>query len=321
MVPNKKKIEIVEKYLPQMATGFAWYTWKDVSPKKLENAIKKFARGLKTETVIGFYDTSLIGNGKSGYIFTDEKVYYHQALEKPGMFWYEDIESVELLDFEEKDCNNELLVFFHDGTTITINETLVNKTPLCSLLQEMVECVAKSPKSKDQDFDASDGELSSFEIANIFRERISRKQLAKNLTVTSKKKAKAISKLALRKRIDSDIRGADVVGKIEAAIGSAAVSATVGAATGKIHEIFIGGEINEMIKVIQSEFEKLAKTYQLNRKEAEKSVDKLMEELDGESLKYIYESDDKEEFARDVLVPIIEDVVSRRNQVLEVSDD
>ena len=51
MMPNEKKIEIVEKYLPQMATGFAWYTWKDVSPKKLENAIKKFARGLKTETV------------------------------------------------------------------------------------------------------------------------------------------------------------------------------------------------------------------------------------------------------------------------------
>lgn len=320
MVPNKKKIEIVEKYLPQLATSFKCYTWKDVSSKKLENAIKKFARGLKTETVLGFYDTSIMGNGTSGYIFTDEKVYYHQALEKPGMFWYEDIESVELLDFEEKDCNNELLVFFHDGMSITINETLVNKTPLCSLLQEMAECVAESPKSEEQDLDVSDEELSSFEIANIFRERISSKRLAKNLTATTAKRAKATSKLALKKTIGKGV-GLNPIGKLGMTLGSAAVSATVGAATGKIHEAFIGENINEMIKILQSEFKKLAKAYRLNIREAEKAVDKLMEELDGESLEYIYKSDDKEEYARDVLIPIIEDVVSRRNQVLEEGDD
>lgn len=607
MVLDKRKIEIVEEYLPQIAEGFSWYTGDDISPKKLDNAAKKFASGLKPETVLGFYDTSIMGNGKNGYIFTDEKVYYHETLEKPGKFWYEDIEKLVISDFGKKDCDNELQVFFHDGSSITFSDSFVNKTPLCSLLREMAKYVVESQKdvsehlnyNEKQDFGAlaggiatgtygqvnklyeeekfhsrqghgfaaerannlydkltghdaqiigdnnmrngadrivdgtliqskycktgrtcidecfdSDGNfryvfdgktmqievpsdkfdeavrvmeekiregkipgiidpeeakniirkgwltyeqalniakfgkieslfydsgsgvvttasafgmtavislatnlwngedfdkalqvatysglkvggttlattlisgqlmraglnsalvgssetlvtlmgpkasavlingfrngsniygaaamksaakllrsnvitagatvivLSSFDIANIFRGRISGQQLFKNLTNTASTVVGGTGGWIGGAAIGSAILPGvgTIVGGL---IGSVAAGSAAGKATNKALGNFIEDDANEMVVIIQSEFETLAKDYLLNQKEAEKSVDKLGDKLDGKLLKDMFASDDREKFARDLLVPIIEDIVSRRSYIPKVSD-
>lgn len=52
----------------------------------------------KKDTAIGFYDTTLIGSGKSGYVFTDTKVCYKELLERLKKIWNDDIKNVELFD-------------------------------------------------------------------------------------------------------------------------------------------------------------------------------------------------------------------------------
>lgn len=39
-------------------------------------------------------DTTVMEGGKSGYIFTDTKVYYSKTLEKPKKSWYDDINRI-----------------------------------------------------------------------------------------------------------------------------------------------------------------------------------------------------------------------------------
>ena len=75
-----------------------------------------------------------------------------------------------------------------------------------------------------------------------------------------------------------------------------------------------------MIRIIQKEFEDLAQDYLLNQKEAEKSVDKLSNILDGKMLKDMYASSDRSEYARNLLIPIIENEVKKRKYVGKVTN-
>ncbi len=143
------KTEIMRKYLSKMSNGFACHFKEDVPSKKIDNAINKFANGLDRTTIIGFYDTSLGGTGKIGYIFTDTKIYYLQTLEKPGKLWYDDIKSVQVIKSGKKDCDNKIKISFYDNSTITWTDTLINKTPLCEFLREMAEYEKNAENSVD----------------------------------------------------------------------------------------------------------------------------------------------------------------------------
>ena len=106
MTDHEKKIEIMRKYYKEIKTSFDFFIKGDIPIKRVDNALKKFASGMDRTTMIGFYDTTVMGSGKSGYIFTDTKVYYSETLEKPKKLWYDDIKSVELTDkYKSKDCD------------------------------------------------------------------------------------------------------------------------------------------------------------------------------------------------------------------------
>lgn len=139
MGQHEDKIEIMRKYLPEITTGFEWHIKGEIPSKKIDNAMKKFANGLDRTTVIDFYDTSVLGNGKIGYIFTDDKIYHLQTLEKPGKIWYDDIKSVNVLESGKNDCENHLKITFNDGSSTIWTERFLNKTPLCNFLREIIE--------------------------------------------------------------------------------------------------------------------------------------------------------------------------------------
>ena len=61
--------------------------------------------------------------------------------------------------------------------------------------------------------------------------------------------------------------------------------------------------------------------YLLNQKEAEKSIDRLGDKLSGKLLKDMFASKDREQFARDLLTPIIENEVSKRRAIQLPSDE
>ncbi|MBD5550815.1 MAG: hypothetical protein HDQ96_06495 [Lachnospiraceae bacterium] len=162
--------------------------------------------------------------------------------------------------------------------------------------------------------------LSTFDIANIFRGRISGKQLFKNFTNTASTVAGGTGGWLGGAAIGSTILPGigTVIGGL---VGSIAAGAVVGKASDTVLGCFIEDDADEMVAVIQKEFEILAQEYLLNQKEAEKSVDRLGEELDGKILKDMFASKDRRAYARNLLVPIIESETKKRKHIAAISDE
>lgn len=135
---HEEKIKIMRKYLGKIVTGsFSYHIKGDIPSKKIDNALKKFAQGMDRTTIIGFYDTTLMENGKQGYIFTDDKMYYLETFEKPKKLWYDDIKELKLRNLHKKDCDRELEITQFDGKIVVFSSTLLNKTPLKEFLEIM----------------------------------------------------------------------------------------------------------------------------------------------------------------------------------------
>ena len=134
------KIELLRKYhyKIQALSGTGFSIKGDMPSKSIDNALKKFAHGLDRTTIIGFYDTTILENGKNGYIFTDTKVVYLESLDKPKKLWYDDIQSVSVHNMHKKDCDRELHFNLKDGSTVVWSSCFLNKTPLCSFFNELL---------------------------------------------------------------------------------------------------------------------------------------------------------------------------------------
>lgn len=146
----EERTNILRKYYKQIEISYGFDIRGNISSKKLDHALKKFASGTDRSSVIGFYDTTITGNGKLGYLFTDTKVCYLETLEKPKKIWYDEIESVELLNPAKKDCDRSLRFYMKDGTTITWNSCFLNKTPLRNFFNEILQAVRQPKREENQ---------------------------------------------------------------------------------------------------------------------------------------------------------------------------
>ena len=139
MNQHEEKVQLLRKYAFSISNNFPFDFGNDVTDKKLINATKRFASGVQRKTVLGFYDTTITGSGKNGYIFTDDKVYYLETLEKPKKLWYDDIDHIELLGEKEKDCDRILRITLQDGTSVTWTSCFLNKTPLKNFFEDLLK--------------------------------------------------------------------------------------------------------------------------------------------------------------------------------------
>ena len=153
--------------------------------------------------------------------------------------------------------------------------------------------------------------LSTVDIADIFRGRISGKQLFKNFVTTTGTVAGGTGGW-----LAGSAAGSAILPGVGTVIGGIIGSMIGGGATGKIVDditgTFIEDDAEEMVAIIQTVFGAVANEYLLNHKEAEKCVDQLGEELSGKLLKDMYADDDRERFARELIVPIVEKRVASR---------
>lgn len=134
---HEEKIEIMREYLSSIATNSGYHIKGNIPSKKIDNALKIFASGMDRTTVIGFLDTSLLGSGKNGYIFTDDKIYYLETLEKPKKLWYDDIKHLEITNEYKKDCDRDLRITLNDGSIVVFSSCWLNKTPLMNFLNKI----------------------------------------------------------------------------------------------------------------------------------------------------------------------------------------
>ena len=156
--------------------------------------------------------------------------------------------------------------------------------------------------------------LSSFDIANIFRGRISGKQLFKNFANTTSTVAGGTAGWVGGAAIGSAILPGigTIIGGLIGSVGAGAVASKT---TDAILGTFIEDDADEMVAIIEREFSNLAVDYLLNQKEAENIVNVLQYRLDGGTLKDMFASDNRGEYARRILIPMIEAEVSVREKI------
>lgn len=169
--------------------------------------------------------------------------------------------------------------------------------------------------------------LSSVDVVNIFRGRISGAQLFKNVANTATTVAGgtagwvggATAGAAIGSAVP--IIGTAVGGIVGGILGSFAAGSTASKVSNSILSEFIEDDAEKMIKIIQDVFEKLASDYLLNKKEAEKIIDNLKEKLTAGVLKDMFASNDREQFSKDLLIEDIENEVKKREKIILPTDD
>ena len=169
--------------------------------------------------------------------------------------------------------------------------------------------------------------LSVGDVTNIFRGRISGKQLFKNLTNTGASIAGGtggwIGGTALGAKTGAAIgtffapgAGTAIGAGIGSTVGGLLGALGLGTASSKVSEVvldqFIEDDADAMVKIIQNVFTTLAEEYLINKKEAEDITTALQQVLDGKLLKIMFASENREQFAQDLLIGLFDDVARNR---------
>ena len=169
--------------------------------------------------------------------------------------------------------------------------------------------------------------LSSFDVANMFRGRISGKQLFKNVGKTAAAVAGGtggwMAGAAAGAAAGSFIPGVgNVVGGIVGGLlGSFAGGSAAGAASSAVLDEMIEDDAVEMQEILEKEFQKLAEDYLVTQSEGEKICDRLSGIVDGDFLKDMYASSSHGGFAKRKLEPLFEDIAKNRKRITLPSDE
>ena len=170
--------------------------------------------------------------------------------------------------------------------------------------------------------------LSTCDVVNIFRGRISGAQLFKNVVNTGAFVAGGTAGWAAGASVGATIGsivpgvGTAIGGVLGGMIGAFAGGSVAGKAAYAVTDEFIEDDAKAMVGIIEREFQSLAVDYLLNQAEAEKAVNYLAMDINESSLKDMYASDNKHEFARrKLVVPNIERVALSRSKISLPSQD
>lgn len=157
--------------------------------------------------------------------------------------------------------------------------------------------------------------LTGVDVAELFRGRISKEELLKNLTVTI---------ISIAAGTAGGYGGA-ALGTLVApgagtAIGMAAGAMLAGGLSAWGAEALIApyyeSDAEEMFNIISEEFTILCGDYLINEEEGIRITEALKEELIGDVLKDMYASNDRNQFARDLMEPLFIDEVKQRTVIV-----
>lgn len=178
--------------------------------------------------------------------------------------------------------------------------------------------------------------LSSGDIIDAFRGRVSMQQLAKNMTVTGAAITGGNLGWGIGKKIGKHIGGTlgvliggipgKVVGsKIGSKIGGFTISAAAGATSGdmahKALDQVIEDDSTKVFRIIEAEFSALCEEYLLPENEVYEALAKLKERLSKSVLKDIYASQNRNLSAQRIVLECINGVVGKRERIFCPDED
>ena len=162
--------------------------------------------------------------------------------------------------------------------------------------------------------------LSVVDIINIFRKRISGKQLCKNIVNTAATVAGGSGGWVAGAALGSMVLpGAGTV--IGGIIGSAGVGTIAGKGAGAVMDKFMEDDADKMVEIMEDVFAELSVDYLLNQEEVEAIVEKLSNALTGKHLKNMYASEDRRLYAKELVLPLIEEVAAGREYICAVDEE
>ncbi|MBR5912789.1 MAG: hypothetical protein IKZ58_00270 [Selenomonadaceae bacterium] len=164
--------------------------------------------------------------------------------------------------------------------------------------------------------------LSAGDVINIFRGRISAKQLFKNVVNTSAGVAGGIGGwmggAAAGAAVGSAVPviGTAIGGFVGGFFGAFAGNTVASKVSQTVTNKFIEDDSKKMFEILQEEFQSVSFNFILNKNETEQVADKLKDKLDGSTLKDMYAADNRQQFAYNIIANIAESVVKNRQQIL-----
>ncbi|MBE9032914.1 hypothetical protein IQ266_24570 [filamentous cyanobacterium LEGE 11480] len=160
--------------------------------------------------------------------------------------------------------------------------------------------------------------LSSVDVARLVHGKISGQQLAKNVTTTAAGVAGGAGGYAVGAGIGTMLLPGvgTVVGGL---VGGFLAGSATSSAAQKALDNLIEDDAVAMSKILEQEFEKLAFDYLLSEPEIAKALEQLQGL--GRELRNMYAAIDREEYARNLLNLIIEEIVQQRSKVILSSDE
>lgn len=98
----KKKINLLKKYYNKIKINNSFYIAGEIPYSKLDNALESFALELDISEILGFYDITMSGTGKNGYIFSDTGIYYMEFLKNQDKFIIMKLKTLNCLVYMKK---------------------------------------------------------------------------------------------------------------------------------------------------------------------------------------------------------------------------
>ena len=162
--------------------------------------------------------------------------------------------------------------------------------------------------------------LTGLDVADLFRGRISKEEVLKNLTVTlvsiGAGAAGAYGGAALGNLIVPGVGGA-----VGMALGSIAGGGLGALGAEAAIAPFYESDAEEMFVIISEEFTVLCSDYLVNEAEANHIVDALKGELVGDILKDMYEAEDRKKFAQELMEPLFITEIEQRPTIKTPSEE
>lgn len=107
---HEKKIKCFRIHVEKFRESFKGYTGKEIKKEWIQSAREHYAKGVEDDEVVGLYDTSASGKGKSGLLFTDNYLYWKIGFSN-GVIRLEDIADITYYDETKKKDNDRGIMF------------------------------------------------------------------------------------------------------------------------------------------------------------------------------------------------------------------
>ena len=156
--------------------------------------------------------------------------------------------------------------------------------------------------------------LSVGDARELLSKRISAKQFAANIAQTTVGVTGGVVGLNVGRVIGTAVSHG--VGTAVGQFAGGAIGYVVADIGGKtvIKEIY-KSDAEEMCEIITEEFQKMSEDYIISQEEADVITGMIQDRLDGETLKEMYASTDRTDFAKKLMTPLFDNTVAKREKI------